>query len=91
MKQIPANLSELDDAEFEKIHAAEIRKLRRLERRLESLRQLAAEEERAKSLNEIGEIIGLSEERVRQIQNIAIAKIRRNHPELRDLLDRTTD
>lgn len=84
-------LDTLDLEETKALLAQEVERLNRLKRRQRDLVHLAAEESREKSFREIGETLGLSEERVRQIHNIALAKIRTRHSDLADLLNRTTE
>ena len=67
--------------EIQRILADEREKLARLERRRASL-----EDASPKSLREVADLMGISPERVRQLQTVAMLKIRDQFPELKDIL-----
>lgn len=67
--------------EIQRILADERDKLARLERRRASL-----EDASPKSLREVADLMGISPERVRQLQTVAMLKIRDQFPELKDIL-----
>jgi len=86
LKLPPEELAQVPPETVERILADERAKLDALAQRQRELAEAQAEADRPKTRQEIAERMGLSPERIRQIERLAILKIRDRYPSLRDLL-----